>query len=238
MYGSEAEFEKAVLKLKLAVQRDSYAAFQNGLFREEHNRKAWQDGQLWWFDWGTNLQDLWVGKPVGDARLGWIQISTENERDVVDNGWDDEDDDNDEEDDDKSLAAEEHVQGWPWENAAGAPDDNLDTTTLVETGANLSREDVRVLANFTAQWARGWIGRAANKRKLCGWRRAFDILSVLSDDDWEVGFGRRRASGDLRGHVRMELERLYHDHYSFDDDDTVGASTHRKIKEVKKSGSQ
>lgn len=70
-----------------------------------------------------------------------------------------------------------------------------------------------MLHDFTAEWARIWIGRSGNKRKLCGWRRAFDILSVWSDDDWEVDFGRRRASVDLRGLVRMELERLYHDHY-------------------------
>lgn len=74
-------------------------------------------------------------------------------------------------------------------------------------------EDVRVLHDFTAEWARIWIGRSGNKRKLCGWHRAFDILYVLSDDDWEVDFGHRRASADLRGLVRMELERLYHDHY-------------------------
>lgn len=70
-----------------------------------------------------------------------------------------------------------------------------------------------MLHAFTAEWARIWIGRSGNKRKLCGWHRAFDILSVLSDDDWEVDFGHRRASADLRGLVRMELERLYHDHY-------------------------
>ncbi|KAK0749303.1 hypothetical protein B0T18DRAFT_388922 [Schizothecium vesticola] len=212
MYDSEAEFEKAVLKLKLVVQRDSYFAFHNGVFRKKHNRKSWQDGRLWWFDWETNLRDLWAGEPVGDARLGWIQMSTENGRDVVDNGWDAEDLDDDEDDDDKRLAAEEHIHHWPWENAAEAPDDNLDTTTLVETGANLNWEDVRVLAE------------------------AFDILSVLSDDDWKVDFDRRRASGDLRGLVRMELERLYHDHYPFGGDNTMSASTHGKTKGVKKSG--
>jgi hypothetical protein len=110
MYDSEAEFKKTVLNLKLAVLMDSYAAFYSGVFRGKRNRKSWQDGRLWWFDWETNLRDLWAGEPVGDASLGWIQMSTEKERDVVDNGWDDEDD---KDDDDKRLAAEEHIHHWP-----------------------------------------------------------------------------------------------------------------------------
>lgn len=186
---SEAEFEKAVFKLKLAVQRGFQVAFENGVFRDRYNRPSWPHGQLWWFDWETNLRDLWVGEPVGEARLGCVQMSTETESNVAEKGsdaeelddedwddedWEDEDLDNDEESDDDD----------------DEDDDDLDMTTLVETCANLNMEDVRVLHDFTTEWARIWIGRSGNKRKLCGWRRAFDILSVLSDNDWEVDLGR------------------------------------------------
>lgn len=101
MYDSGAEFERAVFNLKLAVQRDSYVAFQNGLFRDNYNRVSWPHGQLWWFDWETNLRELWAGEPVCDARPGWVQMSTEIESNVAEKGSDDEELDEEDLDDDE-----------------------------------------------------------------------------------------------------------------------------------------
>lgn len=124
----------------------------------------------------------------------WEDEDLDDDEESDDDDEDDDDeegDDGDEEDDgDERLTAEEHGHHCPWENTTEASDDDLDMTTLVETCANLNMEDVRVLHDITTEWARIWIGRSGNKRKLCGWRRAFDILSVLSDNDWEVDLGR------------------------------------------------
>lgn len=107
MYDSEAEFERAVFNLKLAVQRDSYVAFQNGLFRDNYNRVSWPHGQLWWFDWETNLRELWAGEPVCDARPGWVQMSTEIESNVAEKGSDDEELDDEDLDADEDLDDDE-----------------------------------------------------------------------------------------------------------------------------------